>query len=728
MEIQKLSCTDSKIEALKKINAIIENGGSGINDKITNCLLEVPQRINAEPSDVYLMLKAGSIVSVSTNGTFEDVIIEENVYLGSDTLTTPEGTRDLFACYVPSLNEIRNIPCDAMHCQATAPESNDTNLLIGLYGGWLDTSTNTMKFTYDGGVTWEICSLPFALGHPSFTTWIGKVKQIFNGFGFAGKSIWVDKGVKYLVAKGRNDDGSLKNYEVEIPELRLTTFTNTLNKYAILNFAGSVIGGTADFITSSKQPTVSNTSLWYNPDTNITSNVLADGTIISPYYEMACGTLEYLSTGRIKSFIPYQPFRAVDYGDYKTSLNNCLNKSQITNCILEVPQRIKLELNNGVLTLKAGSEVIVPNGFKADGVTPKFDYVTITNDIVNSNNAGNITGQWLYFYNRAGNSWGWELTFRCVSGNPLPISTSGENRVGYNTGTNKMQQSVGGGAYYDVDISLPVCIFSTVDGVITSIDQVFNGMGGIGSTIWTDKGVKILAPDGRNEDGTLKSKQLETSKLTVWPIGLASNVRYVVFIHPEAITHQMEFFLDFATYEQNEPPTIASTGYQIWYNPKENKWRYVLADVAGGWREDWRICKGFYLTTGANGTISEIKSFEPFRAVDWNDFSNTPHVTETYVNGTSWYRVYSDGWCEQGGRITKQPNPTTVALLKSFANTNYSVSTQCLKDGNAFLSEYETYIGSITTTSFAITAGSASRNGTNVESMIMWWEAKGYIL
>ena len=26
------------------------------------------------------------------------------------------------------------------------------------------------------------------------------------------------------------------------------------------------------------------------------------------------------------------------------------------------------------------------------------------------------------------------------------------------------------------------------------------------------------------------------------------------------------------------------------------------------------------------------------------------HLVETYVNGTSWYRIWSDGFCEQGGQ------------------------------------------------------------------------------
>lgn len=56
------------------------------------------------------------------------------------------------------------------------------------------------------------------------------------------------------------------------------------------------------------------------------------------------------------------------------------------------------------------------------------------------------------------------------------------------------------------------------------------------------------------------------------------------------------------------------------------------------------------------------------------DLSNVtkPYVTETYVNGTSWYRVYSDGWCEQGGSIAAATNGT-VSLLKPFVDTTYKV-------------------------------------------------------
>lgn len=48
-------------------------------------------------------------------------------------------------------------------------------------------------------------------------------------------------------------------------------------------------------------------------------------------------------------------------------------------------------------------------------------------------------------------------------------------------------------------------------------------------------------------------------------------------------------------------------------------------------------------------------------------------VVQNYVNGTSWYRVWSDGWIEQGGYLTMTANVTTLTFLKSFTNTNYTI-------------------------------------------------------
>ena len=50
------------------------------------------------------------------------------------------------------------------------------------------------------------------------------------------------------------------------------------------------------------------------------------------------------------------------------------------------------------------------------------------------------------------------------------------------------------------------------------------------------------------------------------------------------------------------------------------------------------------------------------------------YITETYQNGTSWYRIWSDGWCEQGGIATTTQNKNTnVNFLVNFKDTNYQV-------------------------------------------------------
>lgn len=78
-------------------------------------------------------------------------------------------------------------------------------------------------------------------------------------------------------------------------------------------------------------------------------------------------------------------------------------------------------------------------------------------------------------------------------------------------------------------------------------------------------------------------------------------------------------------------------------------------------------------------TIDVGEITEALNAKADTDLSNVPSskgiLTQSYVNGTSWYRVYSDGWCEQGGQtvnIVGSQSETTI-FLKSFANTNYCI-------------------------------------------------------
>ena len=62
------------------------------------------------------------------------------------------------------------------------------------------------------------------------------------------------------------------------------------------------------------------------------------------------------------------------------------------------------------------------------------------------------------------------------------------------------------------------------------------------------------------------------------------------------------------------------------------------------------------------------------------NLENKKYIVETWNEGTEWYRVWSDGWIEQGGTtglITSRDsyNSKTITFKKSFTNTNYTFTS-----------------------------------------------------
>lgn len=48
-------------------------------------------------------------------------------------------------------------------------------------------------------------------------------------------------------------------------------------------------------------------------------------------------------------------------------------------------------------------------------------------------------------------------------------------------------------------------------------------------------------------------------------------------------------------------------------------------------------------------------------------------VVETYKNGSSWYRIWSDGWIEQGGNVYVSTSGQPLNFLKAFSDTTYTI-------------------------------------------------------
>lgn len=336
---------------------------------------------------------------------------------------------------------------------------------------------------------------------------------------------------------------------------------------------------------------------------------------------------------------------------------NQLDYSRITNCLTHIPQDIKLELVEGVLTLKAGSKVYVPNGFdivEGTGVT-YYAWVAeeLAGDVIYSASPTPNIGDQLYSYN------GVEMIeiikVTSFNGNTInlvynrnlesDITLTTENKIPkFDTITTQKDLSLSSAnisagkkaliycrpqddifgvmdtytsgstapttkytLWYDTNANLVKKIEGTVGvssytccfplGVITvgdnktiaSIDQIFNGLGYIGSTVFALPGVKGLIPDGRNADGSLKNIEFEFDKVVTLTDGGSFNHYLAVYdnlnlVNPITIT-----------YDENR-------------NYNTNNGNIENLCIVGTFSRN-------------NGVISNFRPYSTFQAVDRNDTS-----------------------------------------------------------------------------------------------------------
>ena len=93
-------------------------------------------------------------------------------------------------------------------------------------------------------------------------------------------------------------------------------------------------------------------------------------------------------------------------------------------------------------------------------------------------------------------------------------------------------------------------------------------------------------------------------------------------------------------------------------------------------------------------------------------------IIDSWSEGTEWYRVYADGWCEQGGYFDVSEVATaTISLFKGYRDTSYSISLTNLYASSG--AKNAVHVMSVTTDSFVY--WSENTNGN------IYWETKGYI-
>ena len=332
------------------------------------------------------------------------------------------------------------------------------------------------------------------------------------------------------------------------------------------------------------------------------------------------------------------------WAQQSTSVNISLtNTPYTTNRILEIPQDIKLELNNGTLTLKAGSAY-----YKCDGNFTK----TTTSQDYSITNVSN--GTRLVFF--TGSGFDIPNVIDCNSGSSEP--TTGNKW--FNTNNYILYSGSSGNWQQKTNYSLPLAIITVSGGAITSIDQVFNGFGYIGSTVFALPGVKVQAPNGKNKDGTYNSSVYTIS--TVFTLTIDANWG--------------TFDIILARTSLNKWPNVVNGSVGTRYNSENNYY-----EVYNAGKSKWvPLPMQLVIAKVEADTTSpyRITSFEPYTVdsvVNSNEFYQLKDkaVTTDTVQTISGVKTFTGGTLKANTPLLLKQDNTNEGGQIDFERSNNSV-------------------------------------------------------
>ena len=270
-----------------------------------------------------------------------------------------------------------------------------------------------------------------------------------------------------------------------------------------------------------------------------------------------------------------------------------LDQSQITNCILEIPQKIKIEHDpvTATLTLKAGSILIVPYGLEDLSTT-----ITVGSTFIHENFIVSDTR-----YN-AGKFFVWVEVQNDISSNvaspgifirPVVVHINNNSLIAkLNTSSAATGLSSGTGVVYRTDLNYVKDYNSGIEAahvltfpfaevksdeeyIYRYIANVFQGIGHIGNVSWCDKDIKVLFGNGRDKDGNFINIEHTKNQISLTPLTSSYlNKPYYLSITPDTSEEDGNLFqasLDSYIVSETQPTVSDSTSVQRWYNPSENK-------------------------------------------------------------------------------------------------------------------------------------------------------------
>lgn len=276
----------------------------------------------------------------------------------------------------------------------------------------------------------------------------------------------------------------------------------------------------------------------------------------------------------------------------KTVTAGTLNKSILTNCLTEIPQDIKLELSNGTLTLKAGSKV-----YNGDGT-----FYTNSSDISVTPSWGTVSGLFVFSVISGNSIVGVDATNANVvfSGDTAP-TFAGKYAYWYDTTVKKVKYTSNAGSSWQENRAFPLCLVTSSSGVVTSIDQVFNGFGYIVNTIFALPGIKGRVPSGFSTDGKPNSTEFTTTSVLTYSY-INANSGVLIGINANSLASDKYVYNKDENYNRNPQGVIAP--------------RAMFAKVS----------------TDSTGRVTSFNPNTAFHAVDYSEFTSALETKQDVIS------------------------------------------------------------------------------------------------
>lgn len=134
------------------------------------------------------------------------------------------------------------------------------------------------------------------------------------------------------------------------------------------------------------------------------------------------------------------------------------------------------------------------------------------------------------------------------------------------------------------------------------------------------------------------------------------NIKYTLTSQPTSVGYDAEILAPVSKGD------VISIGYNVGGATKS--FRFIYAKGNGS-------LYFFVASVAQNAPLANLGRIE-------EQLAQRKVVVETYKNGNSWYRVWSDGWCEQGGVFDRGSDITTggtvvISLVHPFKDTHYTL-------------------------------------------------------